>query len=494
MVAVFSGVSYACGYLALRARAWAFGTDPPFGLVDEIYVFAGFRFFLSIIVALLILLPVLLAVIAAAGWIGARPRGAGPLAWLGVAILALGAIAQLQVLGIHGLLLNEDAAATPLGQAALSSNGLALSLWLLAVAGTALSILWLSRRRRADALGATIGLVAALHLLFLPAVQGILFADRYVRILDRAPASVAEFTGPTAIVDRGGGKAVLLGFVAGGHRRLVTVDEKDLNGIGIGGVMPIDQFLGARAATATMMLLLQVPPDGQPPTPPASSGRVPAIAQGKPSDRVSTTFWGAVVDQLKHTLKNIGSLGEGGASQGRIFVADLSRPQTPARALSVNSELSWPVMSPDGTVYALRNGQLGRLDGAGKLVPVGPQQERWMKLIGVRADGTVLGLVTAPPFGRPAMLADGRLELGPPPATPELRRQHGVVIQESREYDGGRQVRVARSERGGRGFDVYYSSAGHSRVNVSDCGNDLCGQPSLSPDGSKILFIRLSGR
>lgn len=258
--------------------------------------------------------------------------------------------------------------------------------------------------------------------------------------------------------------------------------------------MPIDEFLGARTATTTMMmLLLQAPAANQLHAPPPPSPS--ATAQAKPSDRVSATFWGSVVDQLKHTLKNIGSLGEGAANRGRIFVADPSRPRPEARPLSVDGDLSWPVMAPNGTVYVLREGKLGRLNGAGRFVPVGPQQQRWMKLIGVGSDGTVLGLLTAPPFGRPAMFSKGALEVGPAPATPELRRQHGVLIQESREYDGGRQLRVARSERGGRGFDVYYySTVRLGRVNVSDCGDDQCGQPSLSPDGSKILFIRLPAR
>jgi len=490
LVAVFSGVSYACGYLTLRARAWAFGTDPPFGLVDEMYVFAGFRFFLSLLVALLILLPLLVAVSAGATRLGKRSSAA--ISWFGIAILALAAIAQFQVLGIHGLLLDEQAAASPLGQAALTGDGLALALWFLAVAGTALSILWLIRRRHvADVLSATIGMIAALNILFLPAIQGILFADRYVRVLDSAPAAAAQFVGPAAVVDHGGGRAVLLGYVADGHTRLITVDEKDLIGIGVGSVMPIDQFLKPKATTAAMMLLLQAPAAGAPPTTP---GQGPPITQATPSDRVAPAFWRTVVGQLKHTLKNIGSLGEGGASQGRIFVAQLGTPSQAARPLSADADLSWPVVSPDGTVYALRDGQLGRLDAAGKFLPVGPRQERWMKLIGVGSDGSVLGLMTAPPFGRPAMLVKGTLEIGPAPTTPELRRQQGVLIQESREYDGGRQVRVARSERGGRGFDVYYSRSGLGRVNVSDCGDDLCGQPSLSPDGSRILFVRLAAR
>ena len=52
-----SGVGYACGYLVMRARAYALGTDPGFALVDQAYVWAGIR------LAMMLLFAVLLAAI-----------------------------------------------------------------------------------------------------------------------------------------------------------------------------------------------------------------------------------------------------------------------------------------------------------------------------------------------------------------------------------------------------------------------------------------------
>ena len=54
-----SGAAYACGYLAVRARARALGVDPGFALVDQAYVFAGFRFVLVLLISLLVSVPVL---------------------------------------------------------------------------------------------------------------------------------------------------------------------------------------------------------------------------------------------------------------------------------------------------------------------------------------------------------------------------------------------------------------------------------------------------
>ena len=62
-----SAVSYAGGYLALRSRAHALGTDPEFTLLNEAYVFAGFRFALITLVALLVVSPLVILLKAIAG-------------------------------------------------------------------------------------------------------------------------------------------------------------------------------------------------------------------------------------------------------------------------------------------------------------------------------------------------------------------------------------------------------------------------------------------
>ena len=57
----------------------------------------------------------------------------------------------------------------------------------------------------------------------------------------------------------------------------------------------------------------------------------------------------------------------------------------------------------------------------------------------------------------------------------------------------GRELRVERSARGGRGFDVFLVSGNVAR-NLSDCGDDTCGQPSLSPQSQRALYIRAGRR
>ena len=71
-----SVLAYVSGYLALRARAHALGTDPGFKLVDEAYVFAGFRFvFITFMVFLIPHRPFSLFVGGQFGWLAVyQPR------------------------------------------------------------------------------------------------------------------------------------------------------------------------------------------------------------------------------------------------------------------------------------------------------------------------------------------------------------------------------------------------------------------------------------
>lgn len=468
----FSALAYAAGYLALRARARALGIDPGFSLLDEVYVFSGFRFVLSLLFTLLLLTPALWVVRAWMAWIEGRPRLRAWVSGLAVLVLAAAVLAQFQVLDVRGLLLTLSPHGV-LAEAALGRNAWGVALFFVAVAASALGALWLYdrlRRERYGGLTPALAIIVALQLLFLPAVQGVFFADREVRVLERPPESAPSLTGRVGLVDRSKDKVVLLEVAGASEPRLVTLAADRIDGIGVTRIVTLSQFLDElRTAPAACQ---------------APAG---AHADAEP-------FWRLVLGELQHTLENIGSLGEGRASIGAVFVADIDggRLLAPPRRLSARGDLSWPVIGSDGTVYALDGGRLVRLTPAGTTEASGPQATTWRKLVGVGPGGVVAGVLAEPsPFGRPALLSrTGALQVGPPPTTIEERRRQGVLLQESQALEGGRSLRVGRSERGGRGFDVFYAQAGAERLDVSDCGDDSCGQPSIAPDGSKIVYIR----
>ena len=229
------------------------------------------------------------------------------------------------------------------------------------------------------------------------------------------------------------------------------------------------------AASSLGALLLAAALAAEPPSPAQGSGAIARLFQ-------------AGLAQLGLVFRGIGSLA-GGPAVGAVWRLDLRTGER--RRISMTADLAWPVPSPDGTVvYALRGRQVVRITAAdGRETPVGEPTD-WRKLLGVLSDGTLLGFVEDDPRPRPALLAPdgGRSEL-PPPASDEERKRNGALLQERRDYADGTWLEVRDSERGGRGRDVFLVRAARSE-NLTDCGDDHCGEPSRSLDGLQVFYVR----
>ena len=275
--ATFAGLSavvYACGYLALRARAHALGVDPGFALVDEAYVFAGFRFVLTTLIVLLLSQPVVAVLDALAIRLGRHERLGPVAAWAALVFLGAAVLLQSGVLNVRDLLLTREGLG-PIDRAALGQNNLGLLIFFGAlISAQLLALAWVRRIRRGEAGGmsAPLTLMLALQLLYLPVLQGVLFADRYVRVLDAAPRSAPGLLGRVAIVDRAKDKVSLLGVVSDHGPRLVTVNSSDVDGIGVGQIVTLSQFLKMiSVAPAAFALSAAAPVGAQPAQTPSAA-------------------------------------------------------------------------------------------------------------------------------------------------------------------------------------------------------------------------------
>ncbi len=196
------------------------------------------------------------------------------------------------------------------------------------------------------------------------------------------------------------------------------------------------------------------------------------------------------LNKLGLVFRGIGSLA-GGPVAGTVWRVDIRTRDR--RRIGTATDLSWPVPSPDGTaIYALRNGrQVVRIVIADGLeTPIGAPAD-WRKLLGVHPEGTaLLGFVEDDAGPRPALLTpDGRRTELPPPSDDKERMRNGALLQEGRDYADGVRLEVRVSERGRRGRDVFLiDSVGQQ--NLTDCGDDFCGQPSRSHDGRGVFYIR----
>jgi hypothetical protein len=252
VLTALSGAAYACGYLILRARARALGTDPGFALIDQAYVFAGFRFLLTLSFALLLTTPLLLMLRAIGRLAGAlEPR---PLLALEiVAALAAGAgtiSAYIATIEVSGVLLAPSTGW--LADAALERNNYGLLMVLATTALGAAVLLWIdarfARAGNLDSLGVALMLIGALLIVLLPMQHGVFYADRNVRRLERVPEGVTGLSPPIWLVDRGtSDRVVLYGRAKDGQASLVTLKADKLDGIAVTGVSSLGKAVEERS-------------------------------------------------------------------------------------------------------------------------------------------------------------------------------------------------------------------------------------------------------
>jgi hypothetical protein len=249
VLTALSGAGYACGYLVVRARARALGTEPGFALVDQAYVFAGFRFVLALLFALLVtVLPLLL--------LREIGRFAGMLApglLLGLEILtalSVGAAtiaAYVATFGVSGVLLSPSSGW--LTRAVLEQNNYGTLLFLATTLLGGATLLWAyahsTRAGGLDTLGMVLLLIGALLLVLLPLQHGAFNADRLARQLERAPNGVTGIALPIWLVDRGAAdRVVVYGHAADGKGRLMTLKADALDGIPVVGVSSLGTAVG----------------------------------------------------------------------------------------------------------------------------------------------------------------------------------------------------------------------------------------------------------
>ena len=254
-----SGAAYACGFLVARARAHALGTDPGFALLDQSYVFAGFRFVVLTLLSLLFASPlILLAHRAGRAAAQLRPRARLVLEAIASVLLAFSTIvALLTSFSVQDVLLQPPGnAPTPMARAlaesVLGTSDLGIAIIILTTALAACGGLWLTGRRESVAgqntISALIVISTALLCFLLPVQHGLFLADRKARELERVPDGVTGLQPPLWLVDRGAGdRAVILSRQPDGRAKLTGIKADKLDGIAVVRVVGLaDIVRGAR--------------------------------------------------------------------------------------------------------------------------------------------------------------------------------------------------------------------------------------------------------
>lgn len=380
-------IAYGSGYLALRARAHALGTDPAFTLVDEGYVFAGFRFLFVTLLCLLLLIPVIIIVRMVASWLlnlQFVDKHIHSIQWLGLVLLAIAAIVTFKVFSAKGLLLQQsDANALQAALYEVISGGqpaMSLLLTLSAVLLATLSILWLQKVYLSGGnslLACVLGIVVSIQIFMLPVFHGVLLADRNVRVLAGCPDSVKGIMAPMGIVDRTIKHVTILGRDAFGKNRLVTVKLDDLNGIPIRKIVHMHTFLknDLNQVPRHHDVIFEV------------SGESHKVQQYEEESMTPETtsikknFFTTLIEYIQVTFESIGSLGDRAVEAGQLWSVDISPEFIPSepRQIGAFDHLAWPVMGPDdSTIYALQQMKVVRIEGGGQTVAVVNSKSNWI--------------------------------------------------------------------------------------------------------------------
>ena len=253
ILATASVIGYISGYLVIRTRSFVLGTDPLFQLVDEAYVFAGFRFLLTTLIVLILSAPVLLVIRASAGWLsqGLNANAFPVINWTLLLILTAATLAALTVFRNGGILLDSrisDGTFSKLQEAILGGKGsTGLVVYFVAVIVTAASGLWLSSRTSWNEPSTWwLAVVFSIQAILLPMFHGAFFADRRVPVLGEVPEVARSMTAPAAIVVRTSEHAVLYGKTSNGPYVLATVETSDLKGLPVLAVESLWEYVNTK--------------------------------------------------------------------------------------------------------------------------------------------------------------------------------------------------------------------------------------------------------
>lgn len=191
--------------------------------------------------------------------------------------------------------------------------------------------------------------------------------------------------------------------------------------------------------------------------------------------------------------------GNSDTAAGRLWITNIESGAS--AGLTSDSGYRWPVYEPGGaSLVALKGDAMVRIPahkGKTEVLHLVPGVD---KLVGFdRSDPDKLLVVVDNGTAPIAVLSlnSGKLAALPYNAKSD---EHRLMLSHARSEErayGTTRVKVKRESRKDmegtvEWTDVFVQRGTESARNVSNCGGDNCGQPSLSPGGNEVVFVRAS--
>jgi hypothetical protein len=183
---------------------------------------------------------------------------------------------------------------------------------------------------------------------------------------------------------------------------------------------------------------------------------------------------------------------------GEVWLGDIASGKS--RQLTRTADFRSPIFCGGSPVLALHGGDIVRVSGAAEAPIKVATVKAAQKLLGcsARDPDKVLLLSTAPAGGDELSVLSIRTgELSRVPFDPLSPREGELMAYLhgwDRTYPAGTLYVQRHTQESPAGFaawqDVFFQSGSGDAANVSRCGAADCGQPSLSSDARRVVFIK----
>jgi len=186
------------------------------------------------------------------------------------------------------------------------------------------------------------------------------------------------------------------------------------------------------------------------------------------------------------------------AAVGNIWMVSIDRRD--GRALTTDGGYRSPIFLPNGsTVLALRGNAIVQLGAAPRNVPPVRMTAAVMKLVGIDSENPSEVVVLTPDAGSPlaaVSLQNGTVTALRFDASDEAQRRLLAQIRAQDRSYGDTTVYTKTETKSGLSrpiewLDVFVKRGAAPPQNVSGCDGVSCVQPALSPDGQRVVFVKV---
>lgn len=472
-IPLVTGVAYASGYFTQRIRASALGILPEFELVDQLYVFTGFKFLFVWLVGWIISLPIISVL-----YSRLLLNNEGDRAHLIYKFVAV-FLSVVSVFGIKLCLSSDDVFLSNRSDASgyllnwFNSEYIDNISFLVSIISTSLIALCLQQSKilvpEKKRLSGTLVLVLFLQVIWSHLIFGTKFLERNMFVVEMDGELRSIFSADPGLVTRTAKTMTFVGLNRKHNLVVLTMAQDKIPSIQIKRIISINSFL---EETRDRIREIKTSPTS-------------------PAEKTSGDLARNVVSEIGRIFRSAGSLSQDYNHIGELWVLEIDGiHRKDAKRIGQFSDISFPVSYSGEEIYAIQKGNLVKIvqNNVSLIVEERDHDQSialWSRLVGVTEEGTVLGFVSVDGTDIPAILRRNKLILKPKSFN---KKELGILKEDAKTYKNDITL-SCRKTPDRPGYDIYFRK-GKNEQKLYDCNGRRCCQASLQPNEKRIFFVK----